>query len=159
MEAGRELDALVAEKVMGWRRVGKSYHTKPAHRPSLDHPGEWLDDYDAKGPHDFLIDPSSHLDDKRVAFCGCDSTADLPPYSTDISDAWLVVEKLRKTHCCIKVYSDHEYIYECTMIKDPNDPHEGRQGIYRQATTAPLAICLAALKAVGYQLDRKEPNP
>jgi hypothetical protein len=68
--------------------------------------------------------------------------------STEIHWAWKVVEKLRGQHCCTKLYSDHHYIWECTLIEEIDDPHTGRQSLFGQADTAPLAICLAALKTV-----------
>ena len=63
----------------------------------------------------------------------------LPHYSTQIADAWLVVEKLKERFdieisCNVQGWT--MYVY--------NDTYSG---IY--APTAPLAICLAALKATG----------
>ena len=61
----------------------------------------------------------------------------VPAYSTQIADAWLVVEKLKERFdieisCNVQGWT--MYVY--------NDTYSG---IY--AATAPLAICLAALKA------------
>lgn len=104
--AGRELDAEVAEKVMGLDR-------KP-----------WTDE------DDVMHFPPTEL------------------FSTDISAAWQVVEKMR------------EHTKQCVLVEASTNPEEylctvGRH--YRgqwfkshqsKADTAPLAICLAALKAV-----------
>jgi hypothetical protein len=65
MKAGRELDALVAERVMGW-----------TYKPFYNGGGEW-----------------SH-NGKLVAFGGLDGGS-LPKYSSSIADAWQVVEKLK----------------------------------------------------------------
>jgi hypothetical protein len=92
MKAGPEMDALVAERVMGWERGGADDHTRPAHRESKDFPGTILNDFDSKGPHDYLTSPGPG---GRVYFCGCPSSADLPSYTTSIADAWEVVEKFR----------------------------------------------------------------
>ena len=92
MEAGRELDALIAEKVMDDMLAG------------------------------IRLDGSPMFDD-------------IPHYSTQIANAWLVVEKLR-------------------LFVQPSALgwHSGLRGDiqenHRHANTAPLAICLAALKAV-----------
>lgn len=105
MEAGRELDALVAEKVMGldcsWRCV------------TLDGTGR------DRGPA------------RRIK-----------PYSTNIDAAWEVVEKLKENHTVnIHGYSDG---WEVGLIGP------GSAAVDGQAETAPHAICLAALKAVGH---------
>ena len=72
-----------------------------------------------------------------------------PPYSTDIAAAWEVVEKLRATgeFCCIDVrHPIHEPI-ECAFYKVASD-HKPLIGV---GDTAPHAICLAALKAIGVE--------
>lgn len=100
MNPGRELDVLIAEKVMGWKRVGEGWHTKPHHKPSKDYPGTILNNWDSKGEHDFLAPPWStgNYASERIAFCGCDGDVELPSYSTDIKAAWEVVEKLNRWH-------------------------------------------------------------
>lgn len=110
MEAGREMDALVAEKVMGWEKV----HNNPV---------VWGDSW-------YGIDG--------------DALMRLPHYSTDIAAAWQVVEK---------VIAGDEY-----EIGFENGQHYAKLGSAKggyawagqaTGTTAPHAICLAALKAVG----------
>jgi len=68
----------------------------------------------------------------------------IPSYSTDLNDAWMVVEKMNK---------DNVYLYVGPAIK-PGDyvVHWNRDETLAQEVTgrsAPHAICLAALKAVG----------
>jgi len=111
LEAGRELDALVAEKVMGWKK----------------------------------------LNDTGLSWRSPDEGfSNLPYFSTDISAAWQVVEKMRETRW-IEVHStiDGEWAAFYTPIgtTDMNQAiHE-----YAKASTAPLAICRAALKAKGVE--------
>ena len=96
LEAGLELDALVAEKVMGW--------------------------FVAKGPHSPTSPPDL-----------------IPRYSTDIAAAWEVVEKMIDQGRRFVINNN----FSRTMfIAD----FCGRDVLEK---TAPLAICRAALKAVG----------
>lgn len=105
LTAGRELDALVAEKVMGW-----------APRDA--------------GAGDRLIYVG--------AWAHCES---LPHYSTDIAAAWQVVEKLAADGLYVHV----GYCLGRTEAS-VNSPLDIIDNAY--APTAPLAICLAALKAL-----------
>ena len=101
MEAGRELDTLVAEKVMGLNVDRSMMHNGPSY-----------------------FDP--------------------PAYSTDIAAAWLVVEKLRETHDVeLRGYQPYE----------PNNWQVVVDSEFYTEGTAPHAICLAALKAVGADPD------
>jgi len=115
--AGRELDALVAEKVMGWC-VGSD--------------GEEV-----------------FYDDKRGWVCKphCKpiiSQGIVAYYSTSISAAWEVVEKLAVSGKCsfaIERFRNKPYSWQVEFGLGV--------GWTVYADTAPLAICLAALKAVG----------
>jgi hypothetical protein len=135
-QAGREMDARVAEKVMGFdcKHVddGEGW---------CQFCGEEMIEYSQ-----MYWDQNKWLQDRqsRPVETKCQGLH----YSTSIAAAWEIVEALRQKYCCIKVYSDHAYIYECTIVKDPDDDHDEPE-IFTQADTAPLAICLAALKAVG----------
>lgn len=114
-EAGRELDALVAERVMGWMSVGlrARYGMLAA---------DW------RG-HDPL---------SRV---GPEFECAVPHYSTDIAAAWQVVEKVQASGHRVCLYRQWNGQYHCVFgtAFAPNFPGE------RHADTAPLAICLAAL--------------
>ena len=140
----RELDRLVAEKVMGWRREGANYHTKPKHSPSKDFPGKVIDNWDSKGPHDFLISPES--DELRVVSCGCESTTELPDYSASIESAWLVVNKFRDDGYA------HLDLRSASLTWSAVFDRAGYGIFEATADTAALAICLAALKALGVEL-------
>lgn len=124
MEAGRELDALVAEKVMGWR---------------------WIS-YNNNGF--ILVPPDQHSRMKpEYVFqdkAGSREHAGLPRYSTDIAAAWEVVEKLHE----IPGYEIID-IRLCSIGYAILAPMGNHMKSVSTAETAPLAICLAALKAVG----------
>ena len=110
-EAGRELDALVAERVMGLTlgTVGTQLY------------------YEGNGSLEIL-----------------------PRYSTDIAAAWEVVEKMHVVHGFeghnefLLVCSDEDEAWYCEFPKPKWED--------ASANTPSLAICLAALKAVGYEL-------
>jgi hypothetical protein len=103
MKAGRELDALVAEKVMG---------LPPVYGPT-----------------------------------GIKWDGPIPAYSTDIAAAWEVVERIKGSQPestfsieWIGTQWRVDFVYQNYDWYNEGD----------QADTAPHAICLAALKAVGY---------
>jgi hypothetical protein len=130
--AGRELDALIAEKVMGWtptcngERIGNSLGGR-------DEPAGWCKECD-------MADPPRGQHARP-----------LPPYSTDIAAAWQVAEKFKSN-----------VMDGFTILFDP-ERKQWRAGAlwwtgYEQAQwwepesamaeTAPLAICLAALRII-----------
>jgi len=118
--AGRELDTLVAEKVMGSLRP-----TEPGlfcGEPSDD--GKWWWE--------------SYQGDTDI------SKWAPPEYSTSISAAWEVVEKLLHIGLDFTIDSGRDRttgeVFHSCRIDDINLTY---------ADTAPHAICLAALKAVG----------
>jgi len=123
LRAGRELDALVAERVMGLQ-------------PCSDPIGR------CEGAH---LTPCQcwGLPDRQGVVAG----GELAAYSTDLTAAWTVVERLGVTGYTITLDHnlDHPYQVECWTP----DGREQKQSIEVHADTAPLAICLAALKAVG----------
>ena len=125
MGAGPELNTLVAEKVMRWKHIS----TRTPYRTVRDDGGCIMGGV----PQIFSV--------------GLIPETWRP--SLEISDAWAVVEKLRKMDfCCIDVYSDHYYAWECRMRR-LEDSHKGPWRINSfSCDTAPLAICRAALLAV-----------
>ena len=121
MDAGRKLDELVAERVMGHRR--------------LEEPSR--------------VDVPASLGEQkyeRIFNWKINGTLmEYPPqYSTSIDDAWMVMERLRKMprfeivdirlrgEGGVAIMTPCGNLMDCLVIAD----------------TAPLAICLAALKAV-----------
>lgn len=121
MEAGPELDALVAEKVMGWE-----WKTNPITGTSrLMPPSHFLRLGD-------LIFPHMH-------------------YSTEIVAAWEVVQKLYEKGLivCITLDRDEQRYgpVEC-CVEDDKRKRGNTMIALAYALTAPLAICRAALKVV-----------
>lgn len=124
LEAGPELDALVAEKVMGYRW-------------SLYDGPRWEVIGIERGPEKaVLVLPASNWRD-------ADSSVErskpcIPVYSTDITAAWEVVEKVADGDTCRLMY-EHGH-WEASF----------QQGdFWATDTSAPLAICRAALRVVG----------
>ncbi|WP_226035713.1 BC1872 family protein [Aquibacillus saliphilus] len=71
-------------------------------------------------------------------------------YSTNISDAWELVEKLREEHCEIEigVGEDVVNVFVQSLVHDDCDI----KTYYSQEDNAPLAICKAILKYKGITL-------
>lgn len=118
MKPGRELDALVAEKVMGWRDAR-------LHRNGPTDPCEW---------EAWQGIPPEPEHGWRTA---------LPHYSTSIADAWQVVEWL----------AEHHDGFVSVGVRSVDWGESGDYYDHFAHTTsgesAPHAICLAALAAVG----------
>lgn len=133
MEAGRELDALVAEKVMGLMRFQTS-------EGRTNWRGEkWVQWYHADGQQ-----PSCY------GMTGSPSPSPLPKYSTDIAAAWELVEKLNLLGGEREMVRRHDYSkgYEVYEIIERPPQGMGHSEIIGRAKGAAHAICLAALKAV-----------
>jgi hypothetical protein len=132
----RELDALVAEKVMGWgwvRTMGGDIHNEHIWLMPPEEARRYLPDFRLMKP------PVEWREQWR---------RDLPHYSTDIAKAWLVVEKMREQAWRLDIgsyYQDHHGWSAC---------FDNYSTYFRSdAPTAPRAICLAALKAVGVDVS------
>jgi hypothetical protein len=112
MPAGKDMDVLIAEKVMGWKLAW----------------GDWTH-----------WDTTPDAPERCIGF--------LPSFSSEIEDAWQVMEKMRLSIVPISIapigkgwmasknsyFADHETCH---------------------AATASLAICRAALKVVGVPSER-----
>lgn len=115
LKAGRELDALIAEKVMGLKY-------------------EFEGDSPIYAPNDFL-----------------------PHYSTEIASAWEVIDKMwRDGEWRVTVFygGDEARWWGAEFAYDANHLGAAYHALYdrkveARADTAPLAICRAALLAVG----------
>lgn len=124
MKAGRELDALIAEKVMGLTRHDESYVAEGVGKVLRF---VWRDG------------------------CGtCVYSGDmfLPRYSTNIADAWEVVRKMGMV--LIENSGEafgklDEWNVQFVGHDKEGEPH----WVSESAETVELAICLAALKAKG----------
>lgn len=117
MDAGRELDALIALQVFGYTLDYEFADTMGA--PCVR---ELRDQYDEWGM--------------------------LPHYSTDMSDAWLVVAKLREREWFFDIGDKPS---DLDNLKSPRvwNAFVDRTTRGPDADTAPLAICRAALAALG----------
>ncbi len=118
MKPGRELDALVAEKVMGFKPCS---------------------------------DPIGKCDAAHMSPPLCWDGSELKPYSTNISAAWEVVEKvsLLGWERALGKTRDGEW---CTLYHDLLDS-DHRCDFSTRGESAPHAICLAALNAVGVEVQ------
>ena len=122
LAAGRELDALVASSVMGWVDVEK--------RPIANAMGQHvLDDFTGIAPE------------------GTGRQTLVPRFSTLLQDGWSVAERLRRGFQFVAVISGtgpsgQQVPWVCKVNKE---------GVFieERGDTAPLAICLAALRAAG----------
>jgi hypothetical protein len=141
LPAGRELDELIADKVMGleWRPL-KMYYAPEGWYPK---------DYDGPNPHPYGL--PGYQDE-------------LPAYSSEMGAAWQVAEKMT-----VRMgYDNPDFEWRGPLFKPENRyltaegyplgttcwyvvvEMEGRR-LAICADTAPHAICLAALQAVGYK--------
>lgn len=129
MLAGRELDALVAEKVMGW-----TWHAVNNICLML-------------APQDVKIEIWSAEALMRHS---------IPCYSTDIGAAWQVVEKMgtrvASKRCAGDFILEWDHLDNCWCAGWAYYSYDGPQYEFAgKAETVPLAICLAGLDAVGYE--------
>lgn len=135
---GRELDALVAEKVMGWRRMTwTEYNTLTQSCSNSERlTYAW---HDASG---------KMLDQVAETLKGVDEPDDLAwSPSTDIAAAWEVVERLTGST------KQWFYLEQCSVYADAKFEVSGagdEDGEWSaREFDVPHAICVAALKAVG----------
>ena len=73
----------------------------------------------------------------------CHNMHVIPQYSTNISDAWLVVERMRELGFRIQIHADKKS-WTCILSQWNYDDK-----FISHEDTAPLAIVLAALKCMG----------
>lgn len=171
MNAGRELDALVAEHVMGerltpgreramvevgWRHISVTGRTFLLDNgESLPMPGgEYLpapeadDDWEPVWNDRYALHVARHLGDAVAAEV---DAVRLPakPYSTNIAASWEVVEKM---------LADGWEVF--VMVEPRREPRNhasveawhGNRMVCEDGDTAPVAICLAALRAYGAEV-------
>lgn len=135
-KAGRELDNLVAENVMGWtacgvwdayERTADGAHVRCEPQPDSSYVG-----CPPNAARDFW-------DGKRTS-----TMEPVPSYSTDASAAWGVVERMVKDG------------WACEIWNAGGDGDQGiwwcRFGVYKaEADTMPMAVSLAALQTAETQ--------
>lgn len=124
----RRIDALVAEHVMG--------------EPFLEVCEGCGEKFDGFVPH---CDWACALCDYQY---GSDPTC--PPFSASIEAAWAVVEKLARDEAATtRIDAGEDYIATVGWYGSRHDEFFRGQA---RASTAPLAICLAALRAKGVEV-------
>jgi hypothetical protein len=118
LEAGREIDALVAERIMRWTR--ETY---------------WV--ATGRGPHE-----------ERSGLFGPGGIRDVdqfPCYSTEIAAAWEVVERMGECGREMRIYhfsvDDEKWYYSVEFLPRFANTHT-------MVKSAPLAICRSALQAI-----------
>lgn len=123
MQAGRELDALVAEKVMGWKKIYRKAHSSAV--------GDW---------HGL-----EWMWDKREGALWQEAQS-CPHYSTDIAAAFTITKKTCNTWAMFWHDAYAQWQVKCDHQRRTAEDcrYEGR------GHELSLAICLAALKAVGH---------
>ena len=140
MKPGRELDARIEVEVMG-------------------RPGEWHDKVRINGTWvdvtTWIPDYATAADPPKGSYAGTRP----PAYSTSIVAAWEVIEKLLALGAAASLFS-HECLpgfagtvlgdvrWSVEVVPDGNKPRPITTSS-AEADTAPEAICLAALNAVG----------
>jgi len=125
MEAGRELDALVAERVMG--RKWYTMVTPGGERSMMHEPGHVL----------IYLTEKYGLVPGRTEIGFVDMSS-IPAYSTDIGAAWEVVERLLEMGHYFSLHPN------CFYQPPVWGVHLDVLGVVR-ANTLPLAVCRAAL--------------
>lgn len=150
MSAGPELDALVAEKVMGLAPLDDE---SVRLGDLVDRSGEYLVSRTGKEVT-MESDIARMPDDTRVyasrGYGGAWITLAPPrhpPYSTDIAAAWRVVGRLAGEYADVAVYALSDGTYDCRIGERNPGGDWGGDEVHADAETAPLAICRAALIA------------
>ena len=123
--AGREMDALIAEKVMGLKPCTK-----------------WVQ---AAGGSLSQIHISTNCDVPPPDECYDVQGAWIKKYSTSIEAAWEVFERIESTSRNLHQYGESKKEWGCGFYGNGDPPNEIA---HSYAPTAPLAICRAALRTV-----------
>jgi hypothetical protein len=171
----REQDALVAEKVMGYSCVHES-ETMPSDVLVEEYAAEWLEEHGTVCPDAHAQSQvEQYLDcdypPRWCKHCHCRySQIDLKKdtgtwarrsYMTSIENAWQVVEKMQEEGFAFAVWGVPEFssVFRGTTVAFRRDVYpprldfdyqlEDRSDATGNAPDAPLAICIAALKAKG----------
>lgn len=148
MPAGRELDALVAEKVMNYRWE------------------QWETGHGLFAPDGTKVAKRFKTNRMRLELAPspgaeCVPTRPLEEFSSDISDAMDVKEKMRKDGFNFSMFESAAGFIRVSFIcssgpceKHGNFQHNHHGAYDVEAKTAPLAICRAALAALKVSLEK-----
>ena len=165
MNAGPELDTLVAEKVMGWRWwrfQPYTYGGEDGLEASYSGPPPGRFGHCQDPPHRF-IGPEKrwpvHPGWEPTRWDGLETldvreVYPVPAYSMDIAAAWLVIETLGQRRCRLILEDWRELtnpqLHGWRVLFDMPDWYDSVQIV---AETAPLAICLAALVSCATDIE------
>ena len=153
MEAGQELDALVAERVMGWKQDEDWGCLIPPQQRAK--PTEMWTPWQRDKNRDVFREPVKGAAVSGIVYSGDFSSIYLPEWSTDIAAAWKVLDKLDKDwRISIHQMWDGK-AWQCSLEPAGGltlDPEVPRGGVFANADTPALAICRAALKATNHGL-------
>ena len=162
MAAGSEMDALVAETVMGWTIERRQV----VDLANLNKAARHITQYDVTDDHGV----------KWSTCCNLDAVG-MPNYSTDIAAAWEVVKALQSLDFIVRLWSPNRQgrphipaqTWQVSAWKqmskttgdlyDFNEPWENGYeiSVWGRADTPWLAICRAALKAVSPSVVKEQP--
>ena len=133
MNAGRELDALVAEKVMEqsvtWFGLGE----------------------DKSLMFSDTIDRNEERRRRGEMLWGYPGGGDVPEYSTNMTAAWEVVDRMRADAWFVDLEDSSSLTYGPWWCQFARSRYTAKGESTGQ--TAPHAICLAALKALGVEVE------
>lgn len=144
-EDPRHFDALVAEQVMGWQWFYRTFPPRVGHEwatcwwilPQREH---WTSEIAEFAPKD-LTPGAADLEDLAVNW-----DMHLPRYSTDIRDAWLVVEHLSETHWLeLKSPFSSGNFYTAGFTTSGCSGWNGYPDFQANGETAAISICKAAI--------------
>lgn len=128
----RELDALVAERLMGWRDVTINRND-----------GNWITIYGCKPA--WMSFPSFwQLQGAISKGRGGEEKRHIPDYSTDTACAFQVVEKMRERGFGVTLTTKHNF----WRVEIYPEPDNGYDGLNVEDDSLAKAICLAALESV-----------
>lgn len=161
MPAGRELDDVVFENVFGLRRHGKKLVLGDGEYAIGEHTSKRARIVERRG-HMVQLLPSwvcpcgacyekvsyRPISELRKEFCWDQGHNEHKSYSTNIAAAWEVVEKMRNVVDDLRNGGWQFDIYDSLPTQWRVQFTKPGKGICAYADTAPLAICLAALKAL-----------
>ncbi len=125
MKPGIELDTLVAEKVLNWSQ-------KIINKGAIASENEII-------PWG-VLEWSNENGEQTT----------LPAFSTNISDAWQIVEHLQNLGYFFSLKMIESRV-NCFFQNSAGKKFES--GLYEEGVTTPEAICLAALKIKGVEID------
>ena len=138
--AGRELDALIGKKIFGYQKIAHYGPTNENNR-HLEQEAFATHEEAMAAYKKFWPDPSTWPEETLSRWHDGWGTLIVENFSTDIAEAWMIVEKLNMALTLHSGY-DEAHFWRCRFGLDSHEDE-------RSAPTAPLAICLAALAAIG----------